>query len=79
MGYGPSAAWSVAGDSNENFVLMEGIQPCRRPCLCRMESQLFYYTIDLQFLKRHRVLTQKCQPTYISLCTEVAVNAESSF
>ncbi len=33
MGYGPSAAWSVAGDSNKNFVSIKGIWPCCRPNL----------------------------------------------
>jgi len=71
MGYGPSAAWSVAGDSNENFVLMEGIRPCSRPCLCRMESQFFYLCNRLMIPKRHQALMQKCQPMQIAYNIEV--------
>jgi len=45
MGYGPSAAWSVAGNSNKNFVWIKGIRPCNRPCqfwwnlkICRLQA-----------------------------------------
>jgi len=51
MGYGPSAAWSrFKQEFCFNQIRRKGIRPCSRPSLFRTESQLFSYTIELQFL-----------------------------